>query len=269
MRNISFSGFSSTKDYRDSWWIQSFTILEKYQKLFLSTHPHPKEYLWPIDALHNFIRSWEYPYVYQVLLQLGILKGKRILDLGSGITFFPYAISSRGSEVIAFDSDPIGKKGFDIANVSPLFRKNAVKFVQGDATNISEDLGLFDAIYCISVIEHIPEFDKVISNIHRLLKNNGICILTFDVNLNQNPIGLSPLKYHELREEISKYFELVYKERSVPPMELVSTKNSKYPLLRYSKFSSIYWKILHVIKNKSYLDSYDITSIALVLKKKI
>lgn len=269
MNNISFSGFSSTRDYSDSWWVRSFTILEKYQSLFLSTHPHPKEYLWPIDALHNFIRSWEYPYVYQVLLQHGMLRNKRILDLGSGITFFPYAISSRGSEVIAFDSDVISKKGFDAVNASPLFRQNPVSFVQGDATNISEELGLFDAVYCISVIEHIPEFEKVISNIHKILKKTGICILTFDVNLNNNPIGLSPDKYHELRKEISKYFDLVYQERSVPPMEIVSTRKSKYPLKRYSTFSSFYWRILHLIKAKSYLDTYDITSIALVLRKKI
>lgn len=53
--------------------------------------------------------------------------------------------------------------------------KTSIKRI--DATDISLGNDIFDLVICNHVLEHIPEYLKAISEIHRVLKPNGIAIL--------------------------------------------------------------------------------------------
>lgn len=267
MKNKLFSGFADINDYDFPWWKKAFKELEKAQNDFLSTNPHPSDYHWPIDALHNFIRSWEYPYVYQNILNI-FPKNKKlnILDVGSGITFFPYALSKLSHQVTALDNDKKTLTGLEIANKSIKSQYKKLNVVIEDAKKMSFKSGTFDLVYSISVLEHIPSNQLVIKELSRVLKKDGFCILTFDVNLNENEIGLNPEKFKKLRQEIDNHFNFYYLERIVHPLDLVSTKNSKYPL-KENSIAMFYLKNLKkVLLNKN--KKYDITTMGMVLQKK-
>ncbi|GAI07822.1 unnamed protein product, partial [marine sediment metagenome] len=52
------------------------------------------------------------------------------------------------------------------------------EYFVADATNLPFPENSFDYVICSEVIEHIPEDEKAISEVKRVLKNNGIFIIT-------------------------------------------------------------------------------------------
>lgn len=50
--------------------------------------------------------------------------------------------------------------------------------IYGNATNIPQDDNSYDTIFCGAVLEHLEEPGKAISEMNRVLKQNGIVILT-------------------------------------------------------------------------------------------
>src|ERR1017187_8804631 len=113
------SGLASLDDLESETWKQTFVELEDLQRTFLATEPHFPEYKGARDMLHNFIRVWEYPYVYNNIKRALQLKCPhempRVLDVGSGVTFFPFAIARLGCNVIALDVDQCSSTSFSKA----------------------------------------------------------------------------------------------------------------------------------------------------------
>ncbi len=108
-----------------------------------------------------------------------LLKGKKlkILDVGSGYGVFSLELQKRGHEVIAMDL----LKGIDfqkIKIVEKIFEKDNQKltFVNADATKLSFKKNTFDAAIMIDVIEHVPDEDAVLKEMHRVLKPGGFFI---------------------------------------------------------------------------------------------
>lgn len=52
------------------------------------------------------------------------------------------------------------------------------KYFVADATKLPFSNDVFDCVVCSEVIEHIPEDEKALSEIRRILKNDGIFIIT-------------------------------------------------------------------------------------------
>jgi ubiquinone/menaquinone biosynthesis C-methylase UbiE len=55
---------------------------------------------------------------------------------------------------------------------------NKVTLEVGDATQLHYTDSKFDKVLCSEVIEHIPDTDKALSEIYRVLKPNGILVLS-------------------------------------------------------------------------------------------
>jgi len=53
-----------------------------------------------------------------------------------------------------------------------------IKIIQGDAQNLPFENNSFDIAIATAVIEHLPEPSKIISEAYRILKKNGLFILT-------------------------------------------------------------------------------------------
>ena len=96
-----------------------------------------------------------------------------ILDAGSGITFFPYYITS------AFEN-PIKLTCLDTdGSLTYIYRAinstidNPVEFVRGNIQQLPFEDNRFNIIYCISVLEHILDFKPVLSEFYRVLIPGG------------------------------------------------------------------------------------------------
>lgn len=110
--------------------------------------------------------AWERLFKKIVWTQLGNIEGKRILDFGSGegITANHFA---RKNEVIAVEPSEEMLEG--------AWRDYQYTQIVGDVNALTAfDGGSFDIIICHNVLEYIDDKERVIKELNRLLKNNGI-----------------------------------------------------------------------------------------------
>jgi len=216
-----------------------FAQLEKEQEAFLDkeTEFRSAEYKWPRDPLHNFSRVWEYPYVYCHLANYlkAIPQNSRrvVADVGSGVTFFPFSLAKLGYQVVCTDIDHICERDMSLASKCVSHSPGTVDFQLIEGTRIPFSDSECDAVYCISVLEHIPAFEKTIAEMARILKPSGLCLITCDINF--RPADSLPLtfqQYKRLMSAVDSSFVRVYPDKTIHPVDVLTTINSPFPLVR-------------------------------------
>ena len=167
--------------------------------------------LWAKDTFRLWSRRWEYPFVTQRVIRFAQEQSTdstlRLLDAGSGVTFFPYYIRReiRQSEVTCFDSNSSYHPMF--AAVNATMGETNVKFVEGLLQKLPFPDDSFDAVCCISVLEHTANYSEILDEFARVLRPGGLLVLTFDLSLDgkfELPRGVAA----ELLTEISKKFNV-------------------------------------------------------------
>lgn len=132
---------------------------------------------------YNWLRQWEYPWV----LKYGQFKKTDIVaDAGGGYNYFPCVLSKYVKEVVVIDHNP--KSLNHCISFTP-------RFICQDLTtlNINET---FDKVISISVIEHIENWRNAIRNLTKILKANGLLIMTIGIDLDNK----RPLYYSDIPE---------------------------------------------------------------------
>lgn len=208
-------------------WRREFETLERIQAEFVRANPHCDNYLWPRDPLHCGTRVWEYPYVYHNVknwLSPAKATGRRILDLGSGVTFFPFAVSRLGCDVLAVDADVVSAASFRNARESISAAPGSVELIVSDGRSLAVDRRSIDCLYCISVLEHIPSFEEVIEECARVIKPGGRLILTVDIDLS-GTFALGPADFASLQQKLSEHFETAGPIRAIHPAALLTSEN--------------------------------------------
>lgn len=117
-------------------------------------------------------RSIEYKFVFQSLVKIS---PNSILDVGTGTTALPSLLRTCGFLVTAID------------NIKDYWTKgmfNRHYYVIYDDITDSKLNKEFDFIVCISVLEHIENYNAAIKNLLKLLKKDGHLVLTFPYNEN-------------------------------------------------------------------------------------
>ena len=113
----------------------------------------------------TMLPPWEQLFKRVLWAQLGDLRGKRILDFGSGIgvTACHYAAEN---EVIAVEPSA--------ESVAKRWDEHPCRQIIGsiEALRQMED-GSFDVIFCHNVLEYVPDRAEVLKEFHRLLKPEG------------------------------------------------------------------------------------------------
>jgi len=234
------SGLGALSDLNTPEYQSIFAQLEKEQEAFLDkeTEFRSAEYKWPHDPLHQWSRAWEYPYIYYHLSSnLGVLPQYSrpvIADVGSGVTFFPFSLAKLGHQVVCTDIDPICEKDLSRAIKSVLHSPGRVEFRLLDNTKLPFEDCECDAVYCISVLEHIPDFENTVTEMARILKPGGLCLITCDINLmSADDRQLTFQQYMRLMAVIDASFVRGYPDRTIHPVDVLTTINSPYPLGRH------------------------------------
>lgn len=182
-------GIPSVPDYERLLVSPEFALIERFSDDFLDRHREalrPYASKWVSDPLHQWSRQWEYPFALSRLS--GDLRGQpgaevvRILDAGSGVTFLPYLIAESfdGVAVHCCDHDDSLVPIFHCIN---RHREASLQFTAADLHELPFADGFFDAVYCVSVLEHLDRQATVIEEFHRILRPGGRLVLTFDLPL--------------------------------------------------------------------------------------
>lgn len=122
-------------------------------------------------------RLIEYPFAFKYLRKS---REEPVLDIGSGIACFPTFLAKSGLQVVVLDIDKqsirLQKK---CAKELPSMYLDRLSYIMADACTMPFRPLSFSKISCISTIEHIRRDTEAIKEIYRVLKKNGISILTF------------------------------------------------------------------------------------------
>jgi SAM-dependent methyltransferase len=109
------------------------------------------------------------------------LTAKKILDLGSGFGGYSQELSRFSDNVYAID-----------LNISRNPREEIFFQIAGDASHLPIKSESMDIVFCSSLIEHVSNQEQLIVEIKRVLKNQGICYISF-------PPFYSPVGGHQFK----------------------------------------------------------------------
>jgi len=110
------------------------------------------------------------PRVQEILKFLAKIKGKTILDAGCGKGRFSKILANKGGVVT----------GVDLSNELLKVAKNKIKnanFIIGNILDLEFLDNSFDYIICVEALEHVPDTDKAIKEMVRVLKKDGKIII--------------------------------------------------------------------------------------------
>lgn len=225
--------FKKIETYNDAFLKQNKQNLETYNKT------------WTFDSFHQWSRQWEYPYFFERIQQfIESRPGEeiKILDAGSGITYFSYFLKEQfpNVQITCIDYDPILPEAYKLVNKT---MKSDITFKPMDLREISLGDDSFDLIYCVSVLEHTDNFEKILAHFNRVLKPGGALVLSFDISVNNDfDIPVERAKY--LMSEIGRYFKPAASEHfklkdldSINSDEVLTTKH----FIKYDK-SLLPWR---------------------------
>jgi SAM-dependent methyltransferase len=147
-----------------------------------------------IEAEHLVRYAWACQFV----------AGMRVLDAGSGMAYGSATLADAGAaEVVGVDNDE---------SVVASVREGmpaTVRLEVGDVTALPYDDASFDVAVCFEVIEHVPEPERVLDELRRVLRPGGLLVVSTpnrDVYTPGNPFHLRELTPHELQAALSERF---------------------------------------------------------------
>lgn len=152
-----------------------------------------------------------------------------VLDFGPGFGMLLPALSKIFTRTVALDVDKnqltsAAKiiKNFSIPNVKLVYRSLEVEFDDFDDES-------FDCIVVDNVLEHISYHDEILQNFHRILRMNGLLVISLPTenvlyrlleNKNDGHVLRSSKEIHSLLGRISKDF-IGMGSLNTPPIYLI------------------------------------------------
>lgn len=172
-------GIPTVEDYLDSKESILYKQLLNFSQEYLKANKASLSlYRWPVDALVQWSRRYEYQFCYENLRD-DFNKNLTILDAGCGVTFFPFMIDGKYN-VKCVDQDDYTSIFENINNQ----QKTKVDFTQSLMNKMPYESNSLDGVFCISVLEHTKKHSEIIKEFHRILKPGCKLIVTFDISLN-------------------------------------------------------------------------------------
>jgi 2-polyprenyl-3-methyl-5-hydroxy-6-metoxy-1,4-benzoquinol methylase len=102
-----------------------------------------------------------------------------VLDIGCSTGIITNALKDRFGNVIGIDIDEQA-----ISYAKTKYERDGLKFDLQDSMNLKFASNSFDIVVCAHIYEHVPDSNKLISEICRVLKTGGICYFAAGNRLN-------------------------------------------------------------------------------------
>ncbi len=115
--------------------------------------------------------------------RLGVGPGTSVIDVGCGAGRHSFEAFRRGADVVAFDQDAEELNDVDAILTAMQEQGEApaaarAEAVKGDALGLPYDDGTFDVVIASEILEHVPQDDRAIDELTRVLKPGGRLAVT-------------------------------------------------------------------------------------------
>jgi 2-polyprenyl-3-methyl-5-hydroxy-6-metoxy-1,4-benzoquinol methylase len=150
-----------------------------------------------------------YEHLHRYAFALQFVKDKYVLDLASGEGYGSYLLANEASGVVGVEIDESA-----VAHSCAKYSKINLEFKRGSILKIPIDgRNIFDVIVCFEALEHVEDHDMLFSEVKRLLKENGIFIVSTpnkkvysDEANYHNPFHLKELYFDDFKNILHRYF---------------------------------------------------------------
>lgn len=133
---------------------------------------------------------------------------KIVLDIASGEGYGSYLLSKNALKVIGVDIDLVS-----VNNANKKYSKNNLKFLEGSADKIPLEDNSVDFVVSFETIEHHDKHNEMLLEIKRVLKEDGILIMSSpdkryysDLTGQVNPFHIKELYFDEFKKLIDQNF---------------------------------------------------------------
>lgn len=165
---------------------------------------------WTGERLETFIKSRDaIEHLHRYSLALEYIKEKVVVDIASGEGYGSNLMSKVANHVYGVDIDKVA-----IENAKIKYIKNNLEFLNGSADNIPIASNSVDVVVSFETIEHHNKHDEMMSEIKRILKEDGLLIMSSpdkqfysDARNYKNEFHVKELYKDEFIALISKYFK--------------------------------------------------------------
>lgn len=153
----------------------------------------------------------EFELFYELVLSYTQLRGKKVLDLccqwGQHMSF----LISTGAKVI----------GADIVDYN-YHPHPTYQFIRSDAQRLAIKPNTFDIVFCSNAFEHVPNPEKVLLEIHRILKRGGYAYISF-----------IPVYYSDYGSHMAEFISEPWAHLKYSELEYISKLRDKTPGTEY------------------------------------
>jgi GT2 family glycosyltransferase/SAM-dependent methyltransferase/glycosyltransferase involved in cell wall biosynthesis len=168
-----------------------------------------------------------FEHYHRYYLASRISSERRVLDLACGEGYGADILSVNAKEVIGVDIDDEV-----ISHAIKKYQKKNLRFECKDILDLSDfDDHSFDLITCFEALEHVEDHEKLLSEVKRLLKNDGIFMVStpdklhYRKGLDKNPFHVKELTFTQFRGLLKSNFQhvLLYRQGYLEGSAAMST----------------------------------------------
>jgi len=129
---------------------------------------------WTGERLETFVNTEvAVEHLHRYAIVLGLAKGKRVLDIASGEGYGSNLIAGVADEVVGVDISEDA-----IYRAQSKYKKGNLRFLEGSASSIPLSDNYFDVVVSFETIEHHDKHHEMMSEIKRVLKPEGLLIIS-------------------------------------------------------------------------------------------
>lgn len=185
----------------------------------------------------NSINETFYEHIHRYALAQEYVVGKIILDIASGEGYGSNLLAQKAKYVTGVD---ISNEAIEHAKEK--YNKDNLQYIQGSVTEIPLPDGTIDVVVSFETIEHLEYHNEMLMEIKRVLKKNGILIISSPDKLNysdipnyKNPFHVKELYADEFEHLISKYFSnFQIMKQKLCMVSIIVSKTDKNSIKEYS-----------------------------------
>ena len=112
-------------------------------------------------------------HLHRYAIAFDYIKDKKVVDIACGEGYGSFLMSkyAKNFTVIDIDEDTI-------INANSKYKNNNLSYLQGDVSEIPLQSSTIDAVISFETIEHITKHDEMMQEIKRVLKPDGLLIMS-------------------------------------------------------------------------------------------
>lgn len=145
-------------------------------------------------------------HLHRYSLAANVVEGGSVLDLGCGTGVGSEMLARRGASVVGIDIDPQ-----TIVQATEKFG-SSIDFLEGSVHAIPLADSSVDVVVCFEVIEHVDEPARVMKEIARVLRDDGLLLISTPMKTEYNKGLIKPNPFHVGEMEHEAFLALVANE---------------------------------------------------------